>query len=139
MQAARLDAAPIDFIDIARIPDGFWDGVQADSCPASVQAVVLSPALDLAVAHLNAPYGEVVAPEDLAAVLVRGSLDAVAGKPPVVAAVLCGLFVELSPALIGRCMREAGGTFESVQALYDELAPQTGRVPAWELAVAHFG
>lgn len=94
-------------------------------------------ALELVVTHLNAPYGEIVLIDDLAAVLCDGTVVAVARREPDAASILSQLFVEVSPALIGRCMVAVGATFASVQALYAESIGHAGRVPAWERAVAH--
>lgn len=93
--------------------------------------------LDLVVTHLNAPYGSVVDADDLAAVLLDGTLAALAQRKPAAASILGQLFVEIAPALIGRCMVAAGASFASVQALYAESSADTGRVPAWERSVAH--
>lgn len=94
--------------------------------------------LELATAHLNAPYGDLVRVDDLVAVLAAGTTDVVASKPEV-ASILGTLFVELPPAMVGRCMTAAGASFESVQALYAESVRQCGRIPAWERSVAHLG
>jgi len=94
-------------------------------------------ALELVVTHLNAPYGDVVRVEHLATVLLEGTATTVARHAPSAASVLGRLFVEVSPALIGRCMVAAGASFASVQALYAETIRHCGRVPAWERAVAH--
>ena len=94
-------------------------------------------ALELAVTHLNAPYGDIVSVQDLAAALVNGTVNGVATRVPSAASVLGRLVVEVSPALIGRCMVAAGATFASVRALYKESCSQCGRVPAWERAVEH--
>lgn len=94
-------------------------------------------ALELVITHLNAPYGEIVLIDDLTAVLRDGTTAAIARRKPDAASILSQLFVEVSPALVGRCMVAVGATFASVQALYAESIGQAGRVPAWERAVAH--
>lgn len=94
-------------------------------------------ALDLVVTHLNAPYGDLVSVDDLTAVLVGGTTTIIA--EPAAAGILGRLFVEVSPALIGRCMVAAGATFTSVGALYAESIAHCGRVPAWERATGHLG
>lgn len=75
--------------------------------------------------------------DDLTAVLVGGTTTIIA--EPAAAGVLGRLFVEVSPALIGRCMVAAGATFTSVGALYTESIVHCGRVPAWERATGHLG
>lgn len=102
-------------------------------------APMSNAALDLVVTHLNAPYGDLVSVEDLAAVLVGGTTKGVAERAPAAAGVLGRMFVEVSPALIGRCMVAAGATFTSVGALYAESIAHCGRVPAWERATGHLG
>lgn len=94
-----------------------------------------APGLQLAVTHLNVPVGPVVTEHDLARALQAGS---VAGLDDKVAAVLSYLFIELDPALIARCAREAGSDLRHANELYKEsLQAHLPRVPRWEQAVEH--
>lgn len=89
----------------------------------------------LAVTHLNAPVGVVVTVEHLVQALRAGS---VAGLDPRTAAVVSYLFVDLEPALIARCVREAGSDLRRANELYQEtLADHLPRNLCWEEAVAH--
>ena len=91
--------------------------------------------LQLAVTHLNVPVGPLVTEDDLSRALQAGS---VAGFDDKVAAVLSYLFVELDPALIARCVREAGSDLRRANELYKEsLGAHLPRVPEWEQAVEH--
>jgi hypothetical protein len=91
--------------------------------------------LQLAVTHLNVPVGPVVTEDDLTRALQAGS---VAGFDDKVAAVLSYLFVEIEPALIARCAREAGSDLRRANELYKEsLQAHLPRVPRWEKAVEH--
>ncbi len=91
--------------------------------------------LQLAVTHLNVPVGPVVTEDDLALALRAGSVAGLADK---VAAVLSYLFVELDPALIARCAREAGSDIRRANQLYEEsLQAHLPRVPRWEQSVEH--
>ncbi len=94
-----------------------------------------APGLQLAVTHLNVPVGPVVTEDDLARALSAGSI---AGFDDKVAAVLSYLFVEIDPALIARCVTEAGSDLRRANALYEEsLRAHVPRVPQWERAVEH--
>jgi hypothetical protein len=54
------------------------------------------------------------------------------------AAVLSYLFLELEPALIARCVREAGSDLRRANEFYKEtLADKLPRNPRWEEAIAH--
>jgi len=91
--------------------------------------------LQLAVTHLNVPVGPVVTEQDLVRALQAGS---VAGLEAKVAAVLSYLFIEIDPALIARCAREAGSDLRQANELYKEsLQAHLPRVPRWEQAVEH--
>ncbi len=91
--------------------------------------------LELAVTHLNAPVGPIVAVEHLAQALRAGS---VAGLDKRTAAIVSYLFVELDPGLIARCAYEAGADLRRANELYKEsLADYLPRVPDWENAIAH--
>lgn len=91
--------------------------------------------LQLAVTHLNVPVGPLVTEDDLARALQAGS---VAGFDEKIAAVLSYLFVELDPALIARCAREAGSDLRRANELYKEsLEAHLPRIPQWEKAVEH--
>ena len=74
----------------------------------------------------------------------RRALDAelragsVEGLDARTAAVVSYLFVELEPALIARCVREAGSDLSRANELYKEtLTGNLPRNPRWEEAVAH--
>ena len=88
-----------------------------------------------AVTRLNAPVGAAVSVGDLVQALRAGS---VAGLDPRTAAVVSYLFVDVEPALIERCVREAGSDLRRANELYQEtLADHLPRSPRWEEAVAH--
>ncbi len=93
--------------------------------------------LGLAVTHLNAPAGPVLAVEQLAAALRAGSVTAITDSPTA-AALASYMFVELEPRLIALCAHEAGAGLAHANRLYQEsLRDGLARVPAWEQAVAH--
>lgn len=90
--------------------------------------------LEIAAAHLNAPFGKVVNTEHLRAALLTGSLNAV--KDPTAAAIISFAFVELDPRLISLCANEAGSDLRHADMLYREtLAQSLPRVPSWEKSV----
>lgn len=92
-------------------------------------------ALDLAVTHLNAPYGRVVSSADLSGALTAGSLSSV---PSQSANVLTYMFVELDPLLIIRCVNELRSGVGKANGLYEEtLRARAPRAPLWEKAVQH--
>lgn len=93
-----------------------------------------TPALEMIVTHLNAPYGAVVTVADVVKVLRHGSA-ALVGNP--VADVLGWLFVECRPPLIERACVEAGLPTHRAATVYASLvAAGAPRVPAWELGRA---
>ena len=93
--------------------------------------------LGLAVAHLNAPVGELLTREQLASVLRGGSLNSLEDAPSAVA-LLSYLFVELEPQLIAACALESGSDLRLANQLYEDIVSRAmPRVAAWERAVAH--
>lgn len=97
--------------------------------------MAMGSALDIVAAHLNAASGPIVRPGDVASALRSGSLLAVEAAPEALA-LLEGLFLEVDPALIARCLAEAGADLQHAQALYEETVLRSKRhVPAWERAV----
>ena len=95
--------------------------------------------LDLAVGHLHAAVGTVVRAEDLARALREGSVVNLASGPeePLVRGLLHSVFVEIDPALILSCAREAQSDWQHAHQLYTEsLADGLPRVKAWEQLVA---
>jgi hypothetical protein len=94
-----------------------------------------APGLRVAVTHLNAPVGAIVTVEHLVQALRAGSVQGLDARA---AAVLSYLFLELEPALIARCVREAGSDLRRANDLYNEtLADKLPRNPRWEEAIAH--
>ncbi|MHB1669035.1 hypothetical protein [Thiomonas sp.] len=95
--------------------------------------------LDLAAGHLNAATGPIVEPGHLALALRDGSVAHVeaGGQTAAVHGLLHSLFIEIDPALILSCAREAGTDWKHVNRLYAEtLADGMPRVRAWERLVA---
>ncbi|MDD4887955.1 MAG: hypothetical protein PHO64_13725 [Thiomonas sp.] len=95
--------------------------------------------LDLAVGHLNAAVGTVIRAEGLARALREGSVAHLASGPeaPLVRGLLHSVFVEIDPALILSCAREAQSDGQHAHQLYTEsLADGLPRVKAWEQLVA---
>jgi hypothetical protein len=92
--------------------------------------------LGIAVTHLNAPYGKVVTEEQLALALRSGTVH-MEGIPYKSGAIITSLFTESTPNLIMRCIKDAGATIESAQALYLETTKDWYRCPEWEEAVQH--
>lgn len=81
--------------------------------------------------HLNAPYGDVVTADDVAAVLCAGTLASIPSGLP--RSMLFALFSECAPATILSATIEAGGSRRTAQALYNEIVAGGGtRVSAWE-------
>ena len=100
-----------------------------------VNTLMNNGGLELAVTHLNACVGPVVTVEHLVQALRAGS---VAGLDARTAAVVSYLFVELEPALIARCAREAGSDLRRANELYKESpADNLPRNLCWEEAIAH--
>jgi hypothetical protein len=94
-----------------------------------------TPGLMLAVTHLNASVGAAVTVEHLMHALRTGSVDGLDART---AAVVRYLFVELEPALIARCVREAGSDLSRANELYKEtLTGNLPRNPRWEQAIAY--
>jgi len=97
---------------------------------------MLSGNLALIAGQLNAPFGAVVKPSDIAQALREGSLDTL----PVetwVKALIPYMFVELPPAIIGRAALEAGVRLEEAWALYQHAREHyhLPRVRKWEDAL----
>lgn len=95
--------------------------------------------LDLAAGHLNAATGPLVEPGHLALALRDGSVAHVdaGGQTTTVRGLLHSLFIEIDPALILSCAREAGTDWKHANKLYAEaLAHGMPRVRAWERLVA---
>lgn len=91
--------------------------------------------LELAVSHLNAPYGEVVLVKHLRDALRAGSINVI--SEPVAAAVVSYAFVELEPRSIALCASEAGSDLRHADLLYREtLKNSLPCVPAWEAIVS---
>lgn len=91
--------------------------------------------LDVAVTHLNAPYGPVVTVDHFVAALRAGSyqLDEI---PYSSGAIIASAFNECSANLMLQCIREAGASIESANRLYQEtLADYMPPSPEWEEAV----
>jgi hypothetical protein len=87
--------------------------------------------LEMIAAHLNAPYGDVVMADDVAAVLRTGTLASI--PPGLPRSVLFSLFSECAPATILSAAIGAGGSWRTAQALYKEIVASGGtRVSAWE-------
>jgi hypothetical protein len=94
-----------------------------------------APGLMLAVTHLNASVGAIVTVEHLVKALRAGTVEGLDART---AAVLSYLFLELEPALVARCVREAGSDLRRANELYKEtLAGKLQRNPRWEEAIAH--
>lgn len=95
----------------------------------------MNKSLDLAVTHLNAPFGQIVKKMDLQRALMTGSLREVASQA---AAILSYMFVELDPQLILRCVNELRAGLPKAHQLYHEtLEANAPRSEKWERAVAH--
>lgn len=93
-------------------------------------------AIDLAVTHLNAPYGRIVSRVDLSRALQDGTLSAVDSESS--ANVLTYMFVELEPQLIIRCVNELRSGLTQANWLYQEtLKSKAPPSPAWEKAIQH--
>ncbi len=92
--------------------------------------------LDMIAAHLNAPYGLAVSPDDIAAALRAGSLSPVQADAWV-KELLASMFVEMEPEYIGRASFEAGVRLEEADALYQQARSEYGlpRVERWEDAL----
>lgn len=93
--------------------------------------------LDLVVTHLNVPVGNVLTADQLALALRKGSVASLSDSPHA-AALISGLFAELSPQLILHAAAEAKADLAHVEQLYREsLAASMPRVASWEHAVEH--
>lgn len=89
--------------------------------------------ISMAVAHLNAPYGEIVSPGDLIESLSQGELRAASPKA---AAILSYLFVEVEPRLVMRCAMESGSSLPMANQLYsDTIKGGAPRSALWESSV----
>lgn len=121
----------------ALVPARPWFSAKHQLGPAGFRgaAPLMSEALDLAVTHLNAPFGQIVKRMDLQRALMTGSLREVASQP---AAILSYMFVELDPQLILRCVNELRVGLPKADQLYHEaLKANVPRSEKWERAVAH--
>ena len=106
--------------------------------PGQPHSPTIANAANLAMAaqHLNVPIGPIVRVCDLALALRSGSFLGVSS--PDAAAAMAYLFVEIGPALVAACAREAGGSYASANQLYLETVDEgIPRVPEWEQAVEH--
>jgi len=93
--------------------------------------------LTLAVSHLNASVGQVLDTAQLSHALRTGSVRQMPA-PPLAAALVSSVFVELSPSLIVQCAAEANAELSQVNQLYREtLADALPPVRAWEDAIGH--
>ncbi len=91
--------------------------------------------LSIAVTHLNVPYGKIVSVEDFALALRNGTTQ-VDGISDSSAAIIASAFVETTPNLLMRCIREAGASIQSANELYKEsIRDNMPRCPEWEEAV----
>jgi hypothetical protein len=92
--------------------------------------------LEMIATHLNAPYGPVVNPADVAAALRGGDLSSLSGDA-LAKELLASMFIELEPEFIGRASYEAGVRLEEADALYQQARKQFGlpRAPRWEEAL----
>ncbi|ARP95398.1 hypothetical protein CAL15_13975 [Bordetella genomosp. 13] len=92
--------------------------------------------LNLIATHLNAPYGAVVRPQDVAAAFRTGNLDSVFASD-LAKELLATMFVELSPEIVGRACFEAGVRLEEAQALYEHVRKEWDgpRSLTWEEAL----
>ncbi|MBS9405378.1 hypothetical protein KG088_17340 [Halomonas sp. TRM85114] len=91
--------------------------------------------LSIAVTHLNVPYGDIVSEKDFALALRNGTTQ-VDGISESSAAIIASTFVETTPNLLMRCIREAGASIKSANELYNEtLRDNMPRCPEWEEAV----
>lgn len=95
-----------------------------------------TPYVEMIATHLNAPYGPVVTPADVAAALRSGDLSSVPGDD-LAKELLASMFIELEPEFIGRACYEAGVRLEEAQALYQQARAQFGlpKVARWEDAL----
>ncbi|WP_371436199.1 hypothetical protein [Polaromonas sp.] len=91
----------------------------------------MNSAIPVAVAHLNAPYGQILTAEDLTAALRAGSFTKMAH--PSGSDIAAAMFIELEPEQLLACVNEVGGTLRGLQGLYEEsLSRGLARVPGWE-------
>lgn len=89
----------------------------------------------LVATHLNAPYGPIVAEEDIARSFRAGRVMTRSSKA---SAIMAHLFIEIEPRLVVQCAREIGVPLSMVDALYrDTLDLGAPVCPPWELAVEH--
>lgn len=91
--------------------------------------------LSVAVTHLNVPYGDIVSEQEFALALREGTTQ-IAGISESSAAIIASAFVETTPNLLMRCIREAGASIQSANELYNEsLRDNMPRIPEWEEVV----
>jgi len=89
--------------------------------------------LEMIAGHLNAPYGFVLSPADLALALRSGSLGSIGSD--LSRALLMSLFVECQPQSILLAAFQVGGTWITVRSLYEEtVANGMQRAKTWESA-----
>lgn len=90
-------------------------------------------ASELISTHLNAPVGHVLVADDIRRSLLKGRLS---GHSEKANAVLGGLFIEVAPRLIARCVLEEDLTILQANDLYlDTLEHGFARCPAWESSI----
>lgn len=90
---------------------------------------------DLISRHLNAPYGNVVSPDDVIRAIVDGRVDAAseAAQGPI-----SYLFHEVEHRLIATVALRHGGSHRSANELYlDTLRLGVARHPDWESSLEH--
>lgn len=93
-----------------------------------------TPAIEMIVSHLNAPYGAVVTAGDVVEALCVGK-TALAQNPA--ADVLGWLFAECSPALIEKACAEIKVPLQqAVHAYASFVSVGAPKVPAWEAKLA---
>jgi len=86
--------------------------------------------------HMNAPYGPVLDEKAVWDSLREGKLSAASEKAN---AILAGIFCEVRPELIVRCVVEAKIPMIQANSLYQEtVACGFARCPAWEQAMEVF-
>lgn len=102
----------------------------------SLQMPSTTQYLEMIAAHLNAPYGPVVHPGDVAAALRGGDLTSLPGDE-LAKELVASMFIELEPEFIGRASYEAGVRLEEANALYQQARSQFGlpRSARWETAL----
>lgn len=95
-----------------------------------------TPYLEMIATHLNAPYGKVLSPADVAAALRAGDLTS-AARDALAQELLAQMFLEMEPEFIGRASFEAGVRLEEADALYQNARKHFDlpRAARWEEAL----